>query len=125
MCRTTSAPKYYSCGHRDETLEYVDCKEWEENEACATRDTVDYWAGSKRVKGDRPTCVEKKAKEEETAGDSTFETQFLTLIAEHKNRPQNRKISYRRRRGRKLLCSIQIFLVFELVFWDRISLERS
>lgn len=93
MCRTTSAPKYYSCGHKDETLEYVDCKEWEENETCATRDTVDYWAGSKRVKGDCPICVEKKAKEE-TAGNSTFETQILTLIAEPKNGPQNSEMSY-------------------------------
>jgi len=82
---------------------------------------LDYLAGSKQVKGDCPACVEKKTKEE-TAGNSTFVTQFLTLIAEPKNCPQNTEMSYWRRRGRKLLVyrlSSFLSLYFRIAFHSK------
>lgn len=58
MCHTICAPRIYTCGHRVDDYEYIDCEDYTKNGACDTRDKVDYWAGSKRTKGDCPECAE-------------------------------------------------------------------
>ena len=74
----------YSCGHREDSYEHVDCADFEKNNTCDTRETVDYWAGSKRTKDTCSDCASKKQeeakKDEETTGDNRFEPYFLRLI---------------------------------------------
>jgi hypothetical protein len=83
MCRTTSAPKIYSCGHREDGYEYLDCPDYLKDGTCTTRETVDYWAGSKRAKGDCTDCASKKEeKSKETESSTTYESHISRLITE-------------------------------------------
>src|SRR5579859_725869 len=88
MCRTTSAPKIYWCGHREDGYEYLDCPDYLKDGTCTTRETVDYWAGSKRAKGDCTDCAskkEEKAKKEDSS--ATYESHISRLIAEVEEHP--------------------------------------
>src|SRR5947199_587776 len=83
MCRTTSAPKIYSCGHREDGYEYVDCPGYLKEGTCATRETVDYWAGSKRAKGDCTDCASRKEEEaKKVESSTTYESHISRLIIE-------------------------------------------
>ena len=96
MCRTTSAPKIYSCGHREDRYEYFDCQEYLKNGICATRETVDYWAGSKRAKGDCSNCASKKEKEAKKEENSaTYEAHLSRLIKEPEKHPVRTEIKDR------------------------------
>lgn len=79
----SSAPKIYSCGHRDNSYEYLDCPDYLKDGTCTTRETVDYWAGSKRAKGDCADCASKKEeKAKDSESSATYESNISRLIAE-------------------------------------------
>jgi len=112
MCRTTSAPRTYTCGHREDGYEYLDCADYLKDGSCATRATVDYWAGSKRAKGDCPSCAsDKEKKAKDAQGKATYESHFSRLITEAEEHTVRRKRSVTMAR-RKVIAKCLHFLSY-------------